>query len=81
MLSSEFECNFLPAGKDFTIPAPNFLPAGNFIFGLKWRGHLARAGDIARDGDASAPESAYDPRGGSPLRVNVTRNQPATASW
>jgi hypothetical protein len=30
---------------------------------------------------ACAPESAHDPRGGSPLRVNVTRNQPATASW
>ncbi len=28
MLSSEFWRNFLPAGKDFTIPAPNFLPAG-----------------------------------------------------
>jgi hypothetical protein len=28
MLSSEFWPDFLPAGKDFTIPAPNFLPAG-----------------------------------------------------
>jgi len=28
MLSSEFWHNFLPAGKDFTIPAPKFLPAG-----------------------------------------------------
>jgi hypothetical protein len=30
---------------------------------------------------ASAPESAHDQRGESPLRVDVTRNQPATASW
>jgi hypothetical protein len=28
MLSSEFWRNFLPAGKNFTNPAPNFLPAG-----------------------------------------------------
>jgi len=28
MLSSEFWRDFLPAGKDFTNPAPNFLPAG-----------------------------------------------------
>jgi hypothetical protein len=28
MLSTEFWRNFLPAGKDFTIPASNFLPAG-----------------------------------------------------
>jgi hypothetical protein len=28
MWSSEFWGNFLPAGKDFTISAPNFLPAG-----------------------------------------------------
>jgi hypothetical protein len=34
MLSSEFWRNFLPAGKDFTIPAPNFLPAG--IPFLEW---------------------------------------------
>jgi hypothetical protein len=28
MLSSKKGAGFLPAGKDFTIPAPNFLPAG-----------------------------------------------------
>ena len=28
-LSTEFLRNFLPVGKDFTIPAANFLPVGN----------------------------------------------------
>jgi hypothetical protein len=31
MLSIEFSCNFLPVGKDFTIPAANFLPVGNGV--------------------------------------------------
>ena len=38
MLSSEFWRNFLPAGKDFTIPAPNFLPAGIPFLELPKRG-------------------------------------------
>jgi hypothetical protein len=29
MLSIEFLRNFLPVGKDFTIPVANFLPVGN----------------------------------------------------
>ena len=34
MLSSKFWRNLLPAGKDFTNPAPNFLPAGISVFGM-----------------------------------------------
>jgi hypothetical protein len=37
-LSSELSSNFLPAGKDFTIPPSNFLPAGNAIFGIAGKG-------------------------------------------
>jgi hypothetical protein len=44
MLSSKFWRNFLPAGKDFTIPARNFLPAGNAISGM------AEAGGSSRNG-------------------------------
>ena len=33
MLSSEFLLNFLPVGKDFTIPAADCLPVGNELPG------------------------------------------------
>jgi len=42
MLSSEFWRNFLPAGKDFTIPAPNFLPAGIPFLELPKQGQSVR---------------------------------------
>ena len=41
-LSSEFWRNFLPAGKDFTIPAPNFLPAGIPFLELPKQGQSVR---------------------------------------
>jgi hypothetical protein len=33
MLSNEILGDFLPVGRDFTIPAPNFLPVGNGLRG------------------------------------------------
>jgi hypothetical protein len=41
MLSSEFWPDFLPAGKDFTIPAPNFLPAGIPFLEVSRRGTIS----------------------------------------
>ena len=41
-MSSEFWRNFLPAGKDFTIPAHNFLPAGIPFLELPKRGQSVR---------------------------------------
>jgi hypothetical protein len=34
MLSTRKWANFLPVGKDFTIPAGNFLPVGKGLQGL-----------------------------------------------
>ena len=34
MLSTRKSANFLPVGKDFTIPARYFLPVGNGLRGL-----------------------------------------------
>jgi hypothetical protein len=42
MLSSEFWRNFLPAGKDFTIPALIFLPVGIPFLELPKGGHSVR---------------------------------------
>jgi hypothetical protein len=42
MLSSEFWRNFLPAGEDFTIPAPIFLPVGIPFLELPKQGQSVR---------------------------------------
>jgi hypothetical protein len=64
MLSSEFWPDFLPAGKDFTIPAPNFLPAGIPFLELPKGGHsqtnLHHGGTKAqrKTGGLFAPQAA-----------------------
>jgi hypothetical protein len=66
MLSSEFWRHFLPAGKDFTISASNFLPAGiPFLELPKWgqdvsgfARSIAKPGFLARARCAGRPYMA-----------------------